>query len=90
MLLAHAHSFCGHGQTALEYVSRYRSYLSGNEVEAWETVFAVMIHAQAAWAAGDHDLHVQMYAEAAALIELVADPNDREIIIGTWVNIQRP
>lgn len=90
MLLAHAHAFCGHGQTACEYVARYRAYMSEHAVEGWEHVFAEMIHAQAAWAAGDHVLHTSMYEQAAAAIEAMSDLGDREIATLTWVNIPRP
>jgi len=90
MLLAHAHAFCGHGQTACEYVARYRAYMSEHAVEGWELVFAEMIHAQAAWAAGDHALHTSMYEQAAAAIEAMSDLGDREIATLTWVNIPRP
>lgn len=90
ILLAHAHAFCGHGRTALEYVSRYTAYLQEHEVETWEKPFAAMIHAQAAWVAGDVDLHAKTYAEAAALVEGINDPGDREVVELTWVNIPRP
>ena len=90
ILLAHAHAFCGHGQTALEYVARYREYLDHNTVETWEKPFALMVHAQAAFADGDLELHKQMYNEEKAFTDLVEDPNDRAVIAYTWANIPKP
>ncbi len=90
VLLAHAHAFCGHGATALEYVARYRAYMQDNPVEGWEKPFAAMIHAQAAYVAGDRELHAEMYAGAKSLIEGITDPGDREVIEMTWTNIPPP
>ena len=90
VLLAHAHAYCGHGATALEYVARYRAYMQGNPVEGWEMPFASMIHAQAAFVVGDSQLHAELYAEAAVLIEGITDPGDREVVELTWANIPRP
>ncbi|MFM8771689.1 MAG: hypothetical protein ACKOE4_06675 [Candidatus Kapaibacterium sp.] len=90
VLLAHAHAYCGHGATALEYVARYRAFMQDNEVEGWEKPFASMIHAQAAYVAGDSQLHAEMYEESAGLIEGIADPGDREVVELTWANIPKP
>ncbi|MBU3680033.1 MAG: hypothetical protein FGM32_10585 [Candidatus Kapabacteria bacterium] len=90
VLLAHAHAYCGHGATALEYVERYRAYMQNNPVEGWERPFASMIQAQAAFVVGDFKLHAEMYAEAADLIDGITDPGDREVIEMTWANIPRP
>lgn len=90
VLLAHAHAYCGHGATALEYVARYREYMQDNPVEGWEKPFASMIQAQAACVAGNSQLHAEYYEEAAGLIEGITDPGDREVVEMTWVNIPRP
>lgn len=90
ILLAHAHAFCGHAQTALVYVQRYREFLSRNTVEGWESSFAVMIHAQVAHVLGDHELHASLYAEAQALIDATQDPGDKEVLMYTWIQIPAP
>lgn len=90
LLLAHAHAYCGHGQTAMQYVDRYRAYMEHYEVVGWESSFAVMIHAQVAHVLGDHDLHAALYAEAQALIDSTENPGDKEVLMYTWVNIPAP
>lgn len=90
ILLAHAHAFCGHGQTALTYVLRYRNYLSRHDVAGWEQGFAVMIHAQVAHVLGNRDEHATLYAEAKAIVDATSDPGDKEVLMLTFVNIPAP
>ena len=90
ILLAHAHAMCGHGQTALVYVERYRDYLSRHDVAGWEHGFSVMIHAQVAHVLGDHAQHVALYDQAKALVESTEDAGDKEVLMMTFVNIPAP
>lgn len=90
ILLAHAHAFCGHGQTALTYVQRYRDYLSKHDVVGWEQGFAAMIHAQVAHVLGNIEEHATLYAEAKALVDATADAGDKEVLMLTFVQIPAP
>jgi hypothetical protein len=90
MLLGHAYAVAGQGGIALAHARRYFEYISSNHSADWELAFAHAILASAAHAAGDGDTHAQHYREAARIGEALADPEDKEIFMGTFRRIPRP
>jgi hypothetical protein len=82
-LLAHVHSLLGNADVASTYLAACASYLSSPERQAWEVAIFHAVAANVAAAgnnAMDHRLH---YARARALIDALADPEDRDILEAT-------
>jgi len=90
MLVAHAHASCGCGSTALAYAEQCTAFFTTRETEAWEMAFVHMIHAQAAHAAGNAQVHAEKYALAQGLVQAMPEGEDRSIVMASWVRIPEP
>lgn len=90
MLLGQVHAALGHGQSAWEYARQSYDYLVAHDPPDWEIAFAHAVLAHAAFAAGDATRHLEHHARAQALGEVIADPEDRVIFLGTFDRIPRP
>jgi hypothetical protein len=90
MLLAEVHALRGLGRTALAYATTMRDYFLGRTTPDWEVAFTHAIHAHAACAAGERELHRRSYDAAVRAVAAVADPKDREIVAQTFAHVPRP
>ena len=90
MLLGMAHALASEGPLALRYAPSAFNYVNEHEAPDWEQAFAHAALAAAAKAAGDHDLHVEHYAEAQRLGDAIADPEDRAVFQRSFVQVPRP
>jgi hypothetical protein len=89
-LLAEVHALLGYGASALEYATEARSYFLARETEDWEVACAHVIHAHAAAAAGESQLHRDSYAAAGPAIDAIADEEDRKIVLQTFDQVPPP
>ena len=87
MLVAHAHAELGIGGTALDYAKRASAYFTSHETEPWELAFTHMIHAQAAYAAGEMDQHSEIYHVAEKIVNAMPEGEDKRIVNATFVRI---
>lgn len=91
MLLAQAHAVAGLGPSALLYANEMRSYfLAEPSTPDWELAFTHAIHANAAHAAGEPTEHKSSYALAEKAIEVIAEEDDRAIVIRLFEQVPRP
>ena len=90
MLLAEVHALRGLGRTALAYATAMRDYFLNRSTPDWEIAFTHTIHAHAAYAAGERDLHRASYASAVEAIAAIANPKEREIVEQTFAHVPRP
>jgi hypothetical protein len=91
MLLALAHARAGLGATALAYADEVRArFATRQEIAAMEIAFAQVIHAYAAFAAGDRERHASSYAEATRACAAIADRDDREVVERVFVLVPVP
>ena len=91
MLLAQAHALLGHGRTALAYAQEMRDYfLARQESADWEVALTHAIHAHAAHAAGEMDVHRAAYAQASAAVAAIAGAQDRAIVEQTFRQVPLP
>ena len=90
LLLAHAHASVGLGQTALTYARECSDYFLSRETEEWEQAFTLMIHAQAAHAAGNTSEHIEQYRRAKEIVDSMPEGEDKRIVMATWVRIPQP
>ncbi|QDU36621.1 hypothetical protein Mal4_09080 [Maioricimonas rarisocia] len=90
LLLAEVHAQLGSGPSAQAYAGKVREYFANRDTDDWElaTVYAVCAHA--AYAARDNEGHRTAYAEAAAALERVADPDDRSVVQETFDQVPVP
>ncbi len=89
-LLAEVHALLGYGSSALKYANEIRSYFLARETEDWELAYTHVIHAHAAAAAGEPQLHRESYAAAVAAIDAIADDEDRKIVLQTFEQVPPP
>lgn len=90
MLLAEVYALLGHGRSAMRHAQEMRSYfLNEKDTPDWELAFTHVIYAHAAHAAGEHDVHRQAYADAAAAIKAIADDEDRSIVAKTFNQVPK-
>lgn len=91
MLLAEAHAKTGLGSSALAYADEMRAYFLGvSETPDWELAFVHVIHAHAASAAQAKALHAQSYALADQAIKVIADEEDRAIVLKVFQHVPVP
>ena len=80
-LLALAHARSGLGTTALAYADEVRAYfLARPDTPDWEIAFAHVIHAFAASAAGDRELHARSHANGEQAMAAIASDQDRDVV----------
>ncbi len=84
LLVAHAHACCGIGKTAITWARRCTEYFAGVNTEQWEQAFVCMIHAQAAFVAGERAEHVEYYGIAKGIVDSMPDGEDKNIVLDTW------
>jgi hypothetical protein len=90
-LLALAHARAGLGQSALEYASEVRGFVTTHpEAPDWEVAMAHAIHAHAAAAAGQQQEHAASYAQAKRAIDSVAGDEDRKVVERVFRNVPVP
>lgn len=91
MLLAEVHALLGHGKSAMRHAQEMQTYfLSDKQTPDWELAFTHAIYAHAAYAAGEHELHRQAYADAAAAMKAIADDEDRSLVAQTFDQVPQP
>jgi len=90
MLLGMAHALAGEGVLGLRYAMLAFNYFNEHEAPDWEQAFAHATLAAAAHAAGQADLHVEHYAEAARLGEAIADAEDRAVFMRSFQQVSKP
>ena len=90
MLLAEVHALRGLGRSALAYATTMRDYFLARQTPDWEVAFTHAIHAHAAHAAGERELHRASYEHAVQAIAVIADPKDREIVDKTFAHVPKP
>jgi hypothetical protein len=89
-LLAEVHALLGYGASALKYATEIRSYFLARETEDWELAYTHVIHAHAAAAAGESQLHRESYAAAVSAIDAIADDEDRKVVLQTFKQVPPP
>ena len=87
MLVAHAHGELGLGRTALDYAQQCSAFFTSRDTEPWELAFTHMIHAQAAYAAGEMEQHTQIYHQAEKIVNAMPEGEDKRIVYATFVRI---
>jgi hypothetical protein len=90
MLLAEVHSLLGMGRSALAHAEQMRTYFLGFQAPAWEVAFVHVVHAHAAWAAGDIEKHRASYALAASAIEAISNEQERKPLSATFSHVPKP
>lgn len=90
MLLARAHAIVGNGDLALRYAQRSHDFLSTEDCPDWEMAFSHAILAHAHHVSGHASEHEQLHAEATALGEAIADPEDLRVFLATFDLIPAP
>ena len=90
MLLAEVHALLGLGSSALSYATEMRGYFLANEAPDWEISFTHTIYAHACLVAGDKDRFRKAYRSAEQAISLIADEEDREVVLKTFNQIPDP
>jgi len=90
VLLAEVHALMGFGSSALELAERVREYFLERDPPDWELAFVHAIHAHAAAVAGETQLHARSYAAAKDAVEAIADPEDRDIVLKTFIQVPPP
>ena len=90
MLLAEVHAWVGLGKSALEYANDVRRYFLNRETPDWEIAFTHVVHAHAAYAAGDAALHRSAYEESARAIAAVKDEEERAIVEKSFAQVPCP
>ena len=86
-LVAEAHALVGHGDTALVYAKAVSAYFEEVDAPDWEAAYIDTILAHAAKVAGDDRLYDETYPIAQALVEAIADPEDKAIVMKTFEQI---
>jgi hypothetical protein len=90
LLLGRAHALVGHGALAMKCATAALDSIQSADAPLWELAFAHAILANAGAAAGNAEVHARHYAEARALGDRLADPEDREIFTATFRLIPPP
>jgi hypothetical protein len=90
MLLAEVHALLGMGQSALAYAERMRTYFLGVNPPDWELAFVHVVHAHAASAAGETEMHRVSYELAVAALETVSNEKERAILASTFGQVPKP
>ncbi|MGC4084944.1 MAG: hypothetical protein QM736_23215 [Vicinamibacterales bacterium] len=90
MLLGMAHALAGDGSLALRYAMLAFNYFNEHDAPDWEQAFAHATLAAAARSAGNAALHAEHYAEAERLGAAIADVDDRNVFLRSFVQIPRP
>lgn len=90
MLLAHVHALLGRGESAMDYATDCFDYVSSHDSPPWEVAFAHAVLANAAFAAGNGELHAKHYALAVALGAALADAQERAIFEATLRTVPAP
>lgn len=91
MLLAQAHAQAGLGTTAFAFANEVRAWFGARpETPDWEKAFVHVIHARAAWAAGDREHHARSYALAQEAVAAVAEAEDRAVVERVFRHVPAP
>jgi hypothetical protein len=90
MLLAEVHALLGMGRTALAYAEEMRTYFLGIQSPDWELAFVHVVHAHAAYVAGDTGEHRASYSQAVAAIAAVSSEAERRNVAGTFDRVPKP
>lgn len=91
MLLAQAHAQAGLGRTALAYAREMSSYfLAASTTPDWEIAFSHVVHAHAAYAAGEHGEHARAYLLAVEATAAIAEERERVIVERVFRHVPAP
>ena len=91
MLLAEVHAAVGHGETAMRYARPMLYYFLGKaDTPDWEIAFAHIVHAHAAYAAGDLATYRKAYEDATRAVAAIADGEDRDIVLQSFRQVPPP
>ncbi len=89
-LVAEVHALLGFGASALALADEALTWFRDVDSPDWERAFLHTIHAHAAAAAGDAAAHADSYAAAVEALAAIADPEDRNIVEQTFLQVPRP
>jgi hypothetical protein len=90
MLLAEVHALLGFGKSALRHAEEMREYFLRVGTSDWETAFVHAVHAHAASAAGETDMHRMSYELAAAALAAVSNEKERRNVASTFSHVPKP
>ncbi len=90
MLLAEVHALLGMGETAFALAETVLNYFTSIDTPDWELAFTHTIHAHAAYTAGKFDSYRTAYDKALAAISVIADEQDKEIVMDTFRQVPAP
>jgi hypothetical protein len=90
MLLAFVHALLGLGPSALAYAEEMRAYFLGIQSPDWEVAFVHVIHAHAASAAGEAEMHRTSYGLAVAALEAISNDKERALVARTFSTVAKP
>lgn len=90
MLLAAVHSLLGPAELAWSLAEETKKAFDKPDTPAWETAFVHVFHAHAAAISGRTQPHRDSYASAKAAIAALADPQDRQIVEASFVQVPSP
>lgn len=90
MLVAEVHSLLGIGDSASLLAREVSEYFSTHAGPDWELAFVATIDAHAASVSGDSERHAASHKRAQALLDSIADPEDRLIVQATFERVPAP
>ncbi len=90
MLLAEVHALVGFGASSFALSAEVLSYFKHSNALDWERAFAYVIHAHAAYAAGRAEDHADAYKRAVAVVDMIAEPEDRRLVLETFEHVPAP
>lgn len=90
MLLSDVHSLLGAGPAALAYAEEMRDYFLRVGAPDWETAFVHVVHAHAAWAAGETVKHAASNESALAALGNISNEEERRIVAITFNHVPKP
>ncbi len=83
LLLGQVHALLGNAHLAQTYALGAHQYFLGRDSEAWETALSHVVMANAACCSGQSAPHHEHYRVAVGLIEALADPQDKSILMAS-------
>ena len=89
-LLAEVHALVGDGERALAYATQMRDFfLAQADTPDWELALTHTIYAHAAHAAGRKQAHADSYRLAQQAMDAIAEDEDREIVMKTFLQVPK-
>lgn len=90
LLLAQVHALLGHPSLAEPYANGAHQYFLGRTSEPWELALSHVVMANAANCAGKAAAHLQHYQTGVEMIDALADPEEKDILLASLRVVPRP